>query len=75
MIFAKGGAGFQDYFFQIKKVHNEKLAGYLEESVRKFLTNTHIFKNEKAQGFQKCIDYPSSLRVMQTAYFSILLPD
>jgi len=75
MIFPKNDADFQDYFFEVKKAHNEKLAGYLKESVRIFLTNTHILKNEKAQVFQKCIDYPSSLRVMQTAYFSILLPD
>jgi len=45
MIFSKNDADPQDYPLLVKKVHNEKPAGYLEESARNLLTNTHILTN------------------------------
>jgi len=73
MIFAKKDADFQDLFLGGERVHNEKLAGYLKESVRKIVTNTHVFINKKVKGLPKCIDYPSSLRVTQTCLFSEIM--
>jgi len=58
MIFSKNDADFQDYFFLVNKVHNEKLAGYLEESDRKPLTKNHIFINQKVQGIAKMYRLP-----------------